>query len=114
MKFVTLKIALALAALSGQALGTQILETSGFTTCFNSPDIVVQKLNIQFNNDNKTVTFDVAGTNAKAVNVSAVLNVTAYGTQVYSNSFNPCDSSTFIQQLCPRKPSAQSNGAYLC
>ena len=49
----------------------------------------------------QTVTFNVAGTSKEAMNVTAVLNVTAYGTSVYSNSFNPCDASTFVSQLCP-------------
>ncbi|CAK7202525.1 hypothetical protein SEUCBS139899_005249 [Sporothrix eucalyptigena] len=81
---------------------TDILQTTGFNNCGgNSTSVTVQKVDIQYNNDNQTVTFDVAGTSAKVQNVTAILNVTAYGTQVYSNSFNPCSASTFVQQLCP-------------
>lgn len=29
------------------------------------------------------------------------MNRTAYGISVYANSFNPCDSSTYVAQLCP-------------
>ncbi|PMD39976.1 TRP-domain-containing protein [Hyaloscypha variabilis F] len=92
---------LLLGSLSGAALADQVLTTSGFSTCLASSDITVQKLNITYDNDAKTVTFDVAGTSTKSMNVSAVLNVTAYGESVYSNSFNPCDSSTYVSQLCP-------------
>ncbi|KAL1891608.1 hypothetical protein Sste5346_007524 [Sporothrix stenoceras] len=81
---------------------TDILQTTGFNNCGgNDTTVTVQKVDIQYNNANQTVTFDVAGTSAKVQNVTAILNVTAYGTQVYSNSFNPCSASTFVKQLCP-------------
>ncbi|TDZ60780.1 Flavin carrier protein 2 [Colletotrichum trifolii] len=83
------------------ALADSILKTSSFTTCSNDSAITVQKIDIQYNNDDKTVTFDVAGTSAKSQNVTAVLDVSAYGTAIYSNSFNPCDAGTFVEQLCP-------------
>jgi len=35
------------------------------------------------------------------MNVTAQLNVTAYGTTVYHNEFNPCDADTFVAKLCP-------------
>lgn len=90
-----------LSALPGRAFADQILSTTGFSTCLTGSNITVQKLDITYNNNNKTVTFDVAGTSERSMNVTAVLNVTAYGTQVYQNTFNPCDSSTYVAQLCP-------------
>jgi hypothetical protein len=84
-------------------LGTDILQTIGFNNCGNGSTVSVQKVDIRYNNDNKTVTFDVAGSSSRTQNVTAVLNVTAYGQQIYSNSFNPCDPKTFVEQLCPGK-----------
>lgn len=78
-----------------------ILQTVGFSNCNTNANITVQRVNIFYNNDNKTVTFDVAGTNTVEQNVTAVLNVTAYGQQIYSNTFDPCDRGTFVTQLCP-------------
>ena len=52
-------------------------------------------------NADKLVTFDVAGTNKHEQNVTAVLDVTAYGQQIYTNTFDPCDQGTFVEQLCP-------------
>jgi hypothetical protein len=89
------------ATLAKGVLGADILETSGFSTCNANSSISVQRVNISYNNDNKTVTFDVAGSSSKIQNVTAVLNVTAYGQQIYSNSFDPCSPGTFVQQLCP-------------
>jgi hypothetical protein len=78
-----------------------VLTTSGFSTCLSNSNITVQKLDITYNSDAQTVTFDVAGTSATTMNVTATLNVTAYGISVYSNSFNPCSAATYVDQLCP-------------
>ncbi|QSZ35125.1 hypothetical protein DSL72_007990 [Monilinia vaccinii-corymbosi] len=58
-------------------------------------------MSVVFDNDAKTVTFDLAGSSNSSISVAAKVDVTAYGTSVYSNTFNPCDQSTFINQLCP-------------
>jgi len=58
-------------------------------------------MDIKYNADKKLVTFDVAGTSSKSQNVTAALHVTAYGTEVYSKTFNPCEAATFVAQLCP-------------
>lgn len=97
----TLLFLLALTILPVRVLGTQILQTSGFSSCKDDSPVTVNVVDIKYDNDNQTVVFNVAGSSSKAVNVTATLNVTAYGNSVYSNSFNPCDRSTFVSQLCP-------------
>ena len=89
--------------LAGGVLGEDILKTVGFNNCNSAKaaQVSVQKIDISYNNDNKTVSFDVKGTSTAVQNVTATLNVTAYGQQIYSNSFDPCDEATFVQQLCP-------------
>ncbi|KAM7206981.1 Transient receptor potential (TRP) ion channel domain containing protein [Rhypophila sp. PSN 637] len=91
------------ASLATGVLGVDVLETIGFSNCENGkkPTVSVQKVDIKYNNDNKTVTFDVAGTSTAVQNVTAILNVTAYGQNIYSNTFDPCSAATFVQQLCP-------------
>jgi hypothetical protein len=96
-----LRSALVGAVLAGGVLGADILETSGFSSCNANADVSVQKVDIKYNNEDKTVSFDVAGSSNKVQNVTAVLEVTAYGQTVYSNSFNPCEEGTFVDQLCP-------------
>jgi hypothetical protein len=83
------------------ALADQILTTSSFSTCLDNSPIQVKNVDVTYNNENKTVSFNVAGSSSATMNVTAILNVTAYGNSVYSNSFNPCDESTFVKQLCP-------------
>ncbi|TVY57027.1 Flavin carrier protein 2 [Lachnellula cervina] len=92
---------LLLGTLPASGLADQILKTSGFSTCSADSSITVQNVDLQYNADQKQVTFNVAGTSTKSMNVTAVLNVTAYGTKVYQNSFNPCNATTFVEQLCP-------------
>lgn len=100
-KYGVLRAALAVGALAKGAVGAEVLQTSGFSTCSANSSVSVQLVDISYNNDNKTVTFDVAGSSSKIQNVTALLNVTAYGRQIYSNSFDPCSPGTFVEQLCP-------------
>ncbi|KAG8421260.1 hypothetical protein J3458_003151 [Metarhizium acridum] len=84
-----------------RVMGGQILKTSGFSDCGSDSTIKIDKINISYNNENKTVNFDLAGSSSKEQNVTAILDVTAYGNTVYSKSFNPCDKGTFVERLCP-------------
>ncbi|KAK5628299.1 hypothetical protein RRF57_004014 [Xylaria bambusicola] len=95
---------LATAFVATGVLGDDILVTSGFSNCNNNSDITVDNVDIRYNNADKTVTFNVAGTSAKEQNVTAKLTVKAFGQDVYSNEFNPCAADTFVQQLCPVPP----------
>ncbi|KAK0734158.1 hypothetical protein B0T26DRAFT_57158 [Lasiosphaeria miniovina] len=96
-----LKVLLAGALLANGVLGADILQTVGFSSCGSDTNITVQKADISYNNDNKTIVFNVAGTSTRVQNVTAILNVTAYGQNIYSNAFDPCEKSTFVEQLCP-------------
>jgi hypothetical protein len=93
-----------IAVLVTRVLSDDILVTSGFDNCNNNNNnsgITVDNVNIKYNNADKTVSFNVAGTSAKEQNVTAKLSVTAFGQNVYSNEFNPCAAGTFVKQLCP-------------
>jgi hypothetical protein len=58
-------------------------------------------MDISYDNDNRKVVFDVAGTSARSQEVMAKLTVFAYGQEVYKNEFNPCSENTKVDQLCP-------------
>jgi len=81
--------------------GADILQTTGFSSCNKNASVSVQRVNISYNNNNKTVSFDISGSSSQIQNVTAILNVTAYGQQIYSNAFDPCSPGTFVKQLCP-------------
>ena len=95
------------AALASGALADQILVTTGFTQCDSDDTIQVNKVDITYNNDAKTVDFDLAGTSKSAQNVTATLIVNAYGQEVYSKSFNPCEAENYVEALCPGKNHSQ-------
>lgn len=103
-RWTLLRAVCALAALSAGTLAQNVLETIGFTNCQNgTATIQVQKVNIRYNNADKYVLFDLAGSSSRAQNVTAELKVTAFGSDIFSQNFNPCDSGTFVAQLCPGK-----------
>ncbi|KAK7745319.1 hypothetical protein SLS53_002815 [Cytospora paraplurivora] len=93
--------ALAAAALARGVMGTNILKTSGFTNCEEGASIVVNVANVEYNADADTITYDISGTSTEEQKVMASLNVTAYGIQVYSKTFNPCNNDTRMDSLCP-------------
>lgn len=92
---------LALGILPVGVLSADILKTSGFTSCLDDSAIRVDKLNIEYDRFRGKVIFDVAGTSAKVQNVTASLTVSAYGNEVYTKDFNPCDEGSKVDQLCP-------------
>ncbi|KAI1755158.1 TRP-domain-containing protein [Xylaria castorea] len=94
----------AIAFVATGVLGDDILVTSGFNNCNNNSDITVDNVDIKYNNADKTVTFNVAGTSAREQNVTAKLTVTALGQNLFTKEFNPCLPATFVQQLCPVPP----------
>lgn len=99
--FLRRAVTLAAIVFTTRASADEVLQTTGFNNCNQTSLIVVHRANIRYNNSNKIITFDVAGTSTKVQNVTAVLEVTAYGQSIYSDSFNPCDDETFVNKLCP-------------
>ena len=94
-------IPLLLGILPAGVLCTDILRTNGFSTCLDSRDIKAERIRIQYDRTTKVLAFDLAGSSAKTQNVTASLDVSAYGQEVYQRDFDPCDSETFVEQLCP-------------
>ncbi|KAL5337863.1 hypothetical protein BJX70DRAFT_399242 [Aspergillus crustosus] len=90
-----------LALLPAASRAADTLRTGGVSTCLVDSAIQVNKLDITFSRSTGEITFDVSGTNAETQNVTAALSVTAYGNEVYTKDFNPCDDANYISQLCP-------------
>jgi len=97
-----LSLLLLTVSLPARTRGENILQTTGFDNCgVSGASISVSELTLTFDEGNSLVTFDVAATSTVVQNVTASLEVYAYGKLVYSKDLDPCDSSNFIQQLCP-------------
>ena len=95
----------AITALLGQftvpVVADDVLSSSGFTNCLPNATIKVENANVQYVKSTNKVTFDVSGSSSQIQKVKATIVFTAYGKQVYTNSFNPCDKDNFVTQLCP-------------
>lgn len=78
-----------------------ILQTEGFSTCLPASVITVDQLDVTYNSGSQIVTFDLAGTSTKEEEVIVSLAISAYGNQVYSKSFDPCDPATKVEKMCP-------------
>lgn len=95
-------VSLVALSLFGSALSADTISTSGFSSCDTGDSaITVQNLDISFDKSTNKLTFNVAGTSAKSQDITASLLVTAYGKQVYNQTFDPCADSTKVDQLCP-------------
>ncbi|KAF3484250.1 DUF907 domain-containing protein [Arthroderma uncinatum] len=85
---------------AGYTFAADVLKNNGFTTCLDNSDIKVERLSFVLNRASKTATYDVSGTNSKEQNVTATITIDAYG-QIFTQHLDPCDSNSFVEQLCP-------------
>ena len=65
----------------------------------NNPSVKVTKLDVTYNKNTRQLLFDVAGVSKTVQNVTANMIVSAYGKEVYSKTFTPCD--TGMKEMCP-------------
>lgn len=89
------------AALPAAVLAGDTISTNGFSTCMNNASIQVTKMDVTYNRKTNKVDFNVAGESTEQQNVTASIEVSAYGKVVYSKSFDPCDSDNYVEKLCP-------------
>lgn len=84
-----------------RTLATDTISTNEVSTCLASSDVEVRELSVTYTRSTREVVFRIDGTSKKVQNVTASLTVTAYGNQVYSKDFDPCNSDNYVAQLCP-------------
>lgn len=96
-----LKVVLAWSALATGVLGGSVLQTSSFTDCGSEPDVKITALDVKYDANTRVIEFNVAGSSQKARKVTASLTVSAYGTEFYTKTFNPCSTTMYVPQLCP-------------
>lgn len=108
MKYTTFSRDLSLLALtvftllpSYAAADSNVISTQGFQSCMPNSTIKVERMNVQFDRSTNRVTFDVAGESGEAQNVTASLEISAYGKQIYQKDFDPCATEVHVPELCP-------------
>jgi hypothetical protein len=86
-------------SLPAGVFGADVLSTSSFSTCLDDSIIKVNALDVSYNKNSHIITYNVDGESKTAQNVTAKLVVTAYGKEVYSKTFSPCDEG--VKEMCP-------------
>lgn len=84
-----------------QVAASNILKTDGYSLCSDNATITVNSFNVEYDQSTNNITFDISGSSNVEQNVTVTLIVNAYGEQVYTDEFNPCDTSTYVADLCP-------------
>ncbi|KAJ5653576.1 hypothetical protein N7490_000579 [Penicillium lividum] len=82
-------------------LATDTLSTKGFDLCLTDSSIDITDLDITYTRSTRELVFELAGTSSEEQTITAELTVTAYGTQIYSESFKPCGDKVHVASLCP-------------
>ncbi|KAJ5929333.1 hypothetical protein N7454_007181 [Penicillium verhagenii] len=84
-----------------QVLAGDTLSTEGFDLCMTDTSIDVTDLDITYTGSTREMVFELAGTSSQEQNITATLTVTAYGSQIYSDTFDPCKDTVHVAALCP-------------
>lgn len=92
------------------AFGADVLSTSSFSTCLDDSEIKVDALDVSYDKNSRKLKFNVAGESKTAQNVTASLVVTAYGRELFTKEFSPCEEG--MTEMCPGK--LKPHGHVLC
>ena len=103
------KSGLAALALLSSSFASDILFTSGFSSCLNDETVIVNNLNLQLDRSTDRLTYNVSGRGLKQLNVTTSFVMVAYGTLALNDSLDPCATDTKIDQLCPGMLLSASN-----
>jgi len=86
-------------SLPAGVFGADVLTTSSFSTCLDDSVIDVKALDVSYDKNSHLLTFNVDGESKTAQNVTAKIVVTAYGKEVYTKTFSPCEQG--MKEMCP-------------
>ncbi|ANB11424.1 FAD transporter FLC2 [Sugiyamaella lignohabitans] len=86
--------------LTGPVMATKLIQSSALLTCMANSQFTASSFDVTFYPDNKTVNFDITAISTISGNVTANIEVIAYGITIINRNVNPCDISS-LKQLCP-------------
>ncbi|KAI9735833.1 MAG: hypothetical protein M1834_001298 [Cirrosporium novae-zelandiae] len=78
---------------------TRLIESSSLNTCMDNSSFTASLFNVVFTPDNNTISFDIVGVSSISGNVTAELQVIAYGYNILSETLDPC--SMDLSGMCP-------------
>ncbi|KAK7207991.1 DUF907 domain-containing protein [Myxozyma melibiosi] len=84
------------------AAAERYIKSTALQTCMDDSDFSASLFNLILTPNNRTVSLDVVATSTLSGNISAHLEVFAYGISIFNYKLDPCDLD--ISQLCPISP----------
>lgn len=90
----------ALSALLPTAHAERLIESKSLNPCMANSSFSATLFNVVFTPDNATLTFNIVGVSDISGNVTADLEVFAYGYRALKKTLDPC-SSADLKGLCP-------------
>ena len=80
--------------------GERIIESRSLKPCMTDSKFTASLFQVFFTPDNRTLHFDINGVSSiKNQNVTAILEVYAYGYKAIQTEINPCDQD--LRGMCP-------------
>ena len=85
------------------ASGISLLESTSLNPCQENSKFTASLFNVVFTPGNKSVSVDVVGVSSISGNVTALVQVIAYGYTAVNQTLNPCGAGSLpgLQGLCP-------------
>lgn len=89
-----------LIVLSPLASAIRLIESKSLVSCQDDSNFTASLFDVVFTPDNRTLTFDIVGVSSISGNVTAEIEVIAYGYTALKETLDPC-ASTDLSGMCP-------------
>jgi hypothetical protein len=94
---------LAFITFSSHASAERLIESKSLNSCMDNSNLTATLFNVLFTPDNKTVNIDIVGVSSISGDVTADVEVFAYGHSIMKQTLNPCDPAykESLSGFCP-------------
>ncbi|EOD43400.1 putative duf907 domain protein [Neofusicoccum parvum UCRNP2] len=93
-------VALVVAAFPLSAAAEQLIKSNSLNPCMANSGLSATLFNVVFTPANRSLAFNIVGVSDISGNVTAELDVYAYGLEIFTYNLNPCENED-LKSLCP-------------
>ncbi|KAK9460413.1 uncharacterized protein V1516DRAFT_696180 [Lipomyces oligophaga] len=87
------------------ASAERLIKSTSLQTCMENSDFSASLFNFVFTPANESISIDVVATSTLSGNITAVIELIAYGITILDTTLDPCTTSEeSLEQLCPITP----------
>jgi hypothetical protein len=101
--FWPLRAIIGVLALASITVADSFIESSALMSCMDNSEFSASSFSVKFFPDNKTVVFDISAISTIDGNVTANIEVIAYGLTIVNREISGCNIGD-VSQLCPLQP----------